>query len=137
MAEIVNYSPYVFPPSYSVPESLNFIYPWPPGTDYTSQPSLLLVGVHMTKFWLTGSDWKWCLQLPVNILKNNGLALLLFPLLTRWSSYFELWCGSFMLRMEEQQNRTSLGSLTVEPLSPGLAPPTKLLHEKATKLYLV
>lgn len=44
-------------------------------------------------------------------LKTKGLLLMLFPLLTRWSSYFGLWCGSFMLRMAGQQNRRSLGSL--------------------------
>lgn len=63
---------------------------------------------HVTKFWPMGSNWKWDMKLPVNILKNKGLVL---PLFARWSSYFGLWCGSFTLRMAEQQNRRSLGSL--------------------------
>lgn len=67
-------------------------------------------GGHVIKFWPMGSNWKWDMKLPVNILKNKGLV---FPLFARWSSYFGLWCGSFTLRMAEQQNRRSLGFLAL------------------------
>lgn len=49
---------------------------------------------------------------------HTRLPFVVFPLLTRWSCYFGLWGGSFLLRMAEQQNRRSLGSLKLWNHSP-------------------
>lgn len=73
---------------------------------------------HVAKFKSRGFNWKWYIQLPVNILKNNGLPLCWFSPFSPDGAAILDSDVEVMLRMAEPEQEEPGSADTGEPPSP-------------------